>query len=530
MSATKPSLETDQGQTTLSQRQLGWIMAGLLLCVFLAAVDATIVSTALPTIAGELGGLNRMSWVVTAYLITSTACTPLFGKISDLMGRRQVLQVALTVFFVGSLLCGAAQSITQLVLARALQGVGGGGLQALAFIVVGDMLSPRERGRYMGYFTGTFALSGLAGPLLGGLVVDSGALGWRWIFYLNIPLIVIAAFVTTYVLRLLPVRRIQRRIDWMGSALLIAGVVCLLLYASLGDDEGWTSGPMLGVLVAGIVFTIGFIREEFRAEEPVLPMRLFKDRVFTIGMLIAFVSGGALMSANVYLPLFLQTVAGATATRAGLLLAPMMLTMTVTSIVSGRYLSKSGRYRPLIRTGPFVVTLGMIGLTRLNVSSKVWHATPWMIVLGVGIGMLMPPLSVAIQNAVGHADLGVATSANTFFRTLGQSYGVAAMGVVLFSTMRGQIVRNMPGGVDIDMRRLVGSPRDIRALPADQRDVVINAVASGVHRLYMVTVPLTIVVLVLAWLMQERELRTASGLDEARNIEAAAAADLDLPS
>jgi EmrB/QacA subfamily drug resistance transporter len=473
------------------------VLAGLLLCVFLSAVDVTIVTTALPTIAGELGGLSSMSWVVTAYLITSTASTPLFGKVSDLIGRQRVLQFALAVFFVGSILCGAAQSITHLVLARALQGIGGGGLQALAFVVLGDILSPRERGRYMGLYTGVFALSGLAGPLLGGLVVDSGSLGWRWIFYLNLPLVAVAALVTVFVLRLLPVRRVRRRIDWEGSALLVVGVVCLLLYASLGDEEGWGSARMIALLVAGIVLCVAFVWQEKRAVEPILPMRLFRDRVFAVGMGIAFTSGATIMAANVYLPLFLQTVAGASATRAGLLLAPMMLTLTVVSIVSGRFLSRTGRYKPLIRAGPFIILIGSIGLTRLDVNAKVWHATPWMIVLGLGIGLLMPPLSVAIQNAVGYADLGVATSGNTFFRTLGQTYGVAALGAVLFATVRSDILRRLPGSDALEVRQLVGSPRAIRALPAEQRDAVIGAVAHGVHNAYLVTVPLAVVVLIL---------------------------------
>ena len=512
---TPPTVNTEATPGGLTHRQVMMILAGLLLCVFLSAVDATIVSTALPTIAGELGGLNRMSWVVTAYLLSSTAATPLFGKISDLIGRQRVLQVALMIFLVGSILCGMSQSLTQLVLARALQGIGGGGLQALAFIVLGDIFSPRERGRYMGFFTGTYALSGLAGPLLGGLVVDSGALGWRWIFFLNLPLCLVAALVTVYVLRLLPVHRVRRRIDWEGSALLVGGVACLLLYANLGDDDGWASGSMLALLFAGLAMSVGFVIQERRAIEPILPMRLFRDRVFSVGMAIAFVSGATLMSANVYLPLFLQTVSGASATGAGLLLAPMMLTLTIASIGSGRYLSRTGRYKPLIRTGPCIVLVGTFGLTLLDRNAKVWHATPWMIVLGLGVGMLMPPLSVAMQNAVAFTDLGVATAANTFFRTLGQTYGVAAMGVVLFSTMRSSILKQLPSA-GLEIRRMVGSPKAIRALPPDQREAVIRAVADGVHRVYLVAIPLSIIVLGLGWLLQERPLRTVSGMDEAR--------------
>jgi EmrB/QacA subfamily drug resistance transporter len=491
------------------------VLAGLLLCVFLSAVDATIVTTALPTIAGELGGLGSMSWVVTAYLITFTASTPLFGKLSDLYGRQRLLQAALAFFFVGSVLCGAAQSITHLVLARAVQGVGGGGLQALAFVVLGDILSPRERGRYMGYYTGVFALSGLAGPLIGGFVVDSESLGWRWIFYLNLPLVVLAALVTVFVLRLLPVRRIRRRIDWEGSALLVAGVVCLLLYASLGDTEGWGSPQMIALFLAGIVLCVAFVWQERRAVEPILPMRLFRDRVFAVGMGIAFTAGATIMAANVYLPLFLQTVAGASATRAGLLLAPMMLTLTAMSILSGRFLTRTGRYKPLVRIGPIFVVFGSIGLTRLNVHAKVWHATPWMMVLGVGVGLLMPPLSVAIQNAVSYGDLGVATSGNTFFRTLGQTYGVAVLGAVLSATVRSNILQRLPGSDALEVRSLVGSPRAIRALPAEQRDTL-SVPSPTASTTRTSSLPLAIVVLILGWMLPERALRTMSGIDEAR--------------
>jgi EmrB/QacA subfamily drug resistance transporter len=500
----------------LSHRQMMLVLGGLLVCVFLSAVDVTIVTTALPTIAGELGGLGSMSWVVTSYLIASTAATPLFGKVSDLVGRQRTLQAALAFFFVGSVLCGVAQSITHLVLARAVQGIGGGGLQALAFIVLGDILSPRERGRYMGVYTGVFALSGLAGPLIGGFVVDSDALGWRWIFFLNLPLILLAALVTVFVLRLLPVRRIRSRIDWEGSALLVVGVVSLLLYASLGDEHGWASAPMLALVVLGLACGVVFVWQEKRAVEPILPMRLFREPVFAVGMGIAFTSGATIMTANVYLPLFLQTVAGASATRAGLLLAPMMLTLTVTSILSGRFLTQTGRYRPLIRTGPFIIVIGSFGLTRLDVNAEVWHATPWMIVLGLGIGLLMPPLSVAIQNAVGYEDLGVATSSNTFFRTLGQAYGVAALGAVLAATVRYDLLQRLPDSSAVDVETLVGSPRAIRALPAEQRDAVVGAVAHGVHNAYVVTVPLALVVLALAWVLPERTLRTTSGIEEAR--------------
>jgi len=515
-SASSPGVTGAGEPGGLSHRQVMTVLAGLLLCVFLSAVDATIVSTALPTIAGELGGLDHMSWIVTAYLLTSTAATPLFGKVSDLVGRQRVLQVALAVFFVGSILCGAAQSITQLVLARGLQGIGGGGLQALAFVILGDLLSPRERGRYMGYFTGTYALSGLAGPLIGGFVVDAGSLGWRWIFYLNVPLIIVAAVVTVFVLRLLPVHRVRRRIDWEGSLLLVVGVSCLLLYASLGDEQGWGSGSMLALVAVGIVLCGTFIWQETRAAEPILPMRLFRDRVVALGMALAFFAGGTTMAANVYLPLFLQTVADASATRAGLLLAPMMLTLTAASILAGRHLTRTGRYRSMIRTGPIILLIGTIGLTRLDVHAEVWHATPWMLVLGCGMGMFMPPLSVAIQNAVGFSDLGVVTSANTFFRTLGQTYGVAAMGAVLFATLRSEILDRLPNVAGLDVRRLVGSPKAIRALPPDQRDAVIAAVAAGVHRVYLVAVPLAALVAVLAWFVPERALRTTSGMAEAR--------------
>ena len=413
------------GQPELTHRQVMVILSGLLLGIFLAAVDGTIVSTALPTIVGDLGGFDQLTWVVTAYFVTSTVVTPLFGKVSDLFGRRVVYQFAIVSFVVASILAGLSQNMTQLVIFRALQGIGGGGLQSLGFIVMSDIVSPRERGRYMGYFTGTFALSGLVGPLLGGLMVDTPGLGWRWIFYINVPIGLVAFTVITIVLRL-PHTRVERRVDWEGAALLVIGVGALLIAASIGGSEyPWSSPLIIGLLTVGVIGSLAFVWWEARAQEPILPLRLFTNDIVAMGLLLSLITGAALMSANVFLPLFLQVVAGTSATASGLILAPMMLGLTVSSIVAGRHLTKTGRYRPLIRLGPILALSGITGLTFLDSGSSPYAAIPFVILMGIGMGQLMPPLSISIQNAVPFADLGVVTSASAFFRSLGQTIGVA---------------------------------------------------------------------------------------------------------
>ncbi len=493
------------------------IIVGLLSGIFLSAVDGTIVSTALPTIVGDLGGFDQLTWVVTSYFVTSTVASLLIGKISDIFGRRPTFIFSILVFLVASMLAGLANSMLTLVAFRALQGIGGGGLQSLAFIILGDVLSPRERGRYMGWFTGTFALSGLVGPLLGGLIVDSGALGWRWIFYLNLPIGAVTLLLVGRYLKL-PHRDAEAIVDWMGATLLSIGVGALLVAASIGgDDISWSSPTILGLVLVGVIFSALFIGQELRAANPILPLRLFSNDIFRTGVALAFVTGAAMMSANIFLPLFLQVVSGASATTSGLLLAPMMLGLTVASIITGKRMTKTGTYRTSIRIGPFLCLVGIVGLTTLGVGSPVWAATPFVIINGIGIGMTMPPLSIAIQNGVGYADLGVATAANAFFRTLGMTFGVAAYGALLAARLRSELADRLPADqvADLDVAELTGSPETIRDLPADLHDVVVASVAAGVRLVYLAAIPVVGLMILAAWRLRAVPLRGASPMSEA---------------
>ncbi len=515
MTVTEPSRETP---SSLSSREINLIIFGLLLAIFLSAVDGTIVSTALPTIVGELGGLDQLTWVVTSYFVTSTITALLFGKISDIYGRRATFIVSIASFLIASALAGLAQTMPQLVAFRALQGVGGGGLQALAFIILGDILSPRDRGRYMGWFTGTFALSGLVGPLFGGLIVDSQVLGWRWIFYLNLPLGAITLLVVGRYLRL-PPRESETKIDWSGGLFLTIGVGALLVAASIGGDSlAWSSPLIVGLFVLGVVFSIAFVLWELRADNPILPLRLFGNDIFRVGMALSFFSGAAVMSANIFLPLFLQVVTGASATLSGLLLAPMMLGLTVASIVAGRRITNTGTYRQLVRIGPLISLIGLVGLSALTVDSQPWSATPFVVINGIGLGLMMPPLSIAIQNGVGHQDLGVATSANTFFRTLGMTAGVAVFGALMAARLRSGLGDRLPQDAmaDLDLAELTGSPETIRELPAELQVPVVASIAEAVNLVYLAAIPVGVLMLISAWMLREVPLRDRSPLEEAQ--------------
>ena len=369
----------------------------------------------------------------------------------------------------------------------------------------------------MGWFTGTFALSGLVGPLLGGLIVDSGALGWRWIFYLNVPIGAVTLVLVARYLNL-PHRDAEVTVDWLGAALLSVGVGAVLVAASIGgDDLAWSSPTIIGLFFVGVVFSALFIGQELRAVNPILPLRLFSNDIFRTGVALAFVTGGAMMSANIFLPLFLQVVSGASATTSGLLLAPMMLGLTVASIITGKRMTKTGTYRTSIRIGPFLCLVGMIGLTTLGVGSPVWAATPFVIINGIGIGMTMPPLSIAIQNGVSHADLGVATAANAFFRTLGMTFGVAAFGALLAARLRSELADRLPADqvADLDVAELTGSPETIRDLPAELHDVVVASVAAGVRLVYLAAIPVVALMVLAAWRLRAVPLRGASPMAEA---------------
>ena len=505
--AVETTIEAGPGST---DRSLVVIFVALCTGTLLAALDQTIVSTALPTIVGELGGLDHLSWVVTVYLLTSTASTPLYGKISDIYGRKRVYQAAIAIFLVGSLLCAVAQDLPQLILFRGLQGLGGGGLMAMAFAIIGDVVSPRDRGRYTGILGSVFAVASVAGPLLGGFFVDHAS--WRWVFTINLPLGVVALVVVQRYLHL-PRRRVQARIDVVGAVLLVGGVSSVLLALVWGGNEHpWGSATIVGLFVAGTAVLAAFVVWEGRVPEPILPLRLFTDRVVGIASILLFLVGCALFGAIVFLPVFLQISTGASATTSGLLTLPLMAGVMGTSILSGRWIARTGRYRWWPIVGLAIGTLGMAMLSRMDADSSRRFTSLGMLVLGGGIGMVMQTLILAAQNAVSARDIGVVSSSATFFRSMGGSFGVAVFGAVFAARMGVELPAHVPlaalGGTDVES--LLNSPEAIRALDPVVRDGIVHAVADSVRVVFLCAVPVLLAGWVLSWFLPERRLREST--------------------
>ncbi len=504
------------------------VLGGLMVGLFIAAIDQTIVSTALPEIVGDLGGLDKLSWVVVSYLLTSTASTPLWGKCGDLFGRRITYQAAIVVFVVGSLACGLAPNMIGLVVARAFQGIGGGGLFALSFAIVGDIIPPRQRGRYMGYFTAVFASAGVIGPLAGGFITDH--FGWRWIFTVNLPIGVVALIVTSAALRL-PFPRRDARLDLVGAGLLVVAVTSLTLVTVWGGDQyEWLSGPIIGLGVGAIVLFVAFVLWEARVAEPIVPLRLFRSPVTAITLLLSFLLGPMMYGVSSFLPLFLQGVRGVSATESGLLLSPNMLGLTVTSIIAGRLTTRTGRYKHWILLGTAVLAIDIVLLSQLTASTPIVLIGVLMVFVGVGMGACMPTLSMSMQNAVPIADLGVATSTLTFCRSLGGSIGVAAMGAVLklhVDDGLGAVGRDNPLPPGVDAGTLANQPNAIGALPDGLRDLVEDVLANAVAASFLAMVPVAIIAAILAWWLPEMALRDSGGIGtHAQQAEAAAPSSL----
>jgi EmrB/QacA subfamily drug resistance transporter len=505
------STTREQPTVQFSHRQILVIFSGLMLGTLLAALDQTIVATALPTIVSDLGGINHLSWVVTAYLLASTSSMPLWGKISDLYGRKIVFQVAIVVFLVGSALSGLAQNMAELTGFRALQGLGAGGLLALALAIIGDILSPRDRGRYQGFMAGVFGVASVAGPLLGGFFVDH--LSWRWVFYINLPIGVAALLVTSVVLDL-PFRRQRRSIDFLGATLLLAGVTAILLVTVWGGDElPWASAEIVGLSVAGVVLLTAFVVQERRAVEPILPLRLFRDSVFSVGSALLFIVGLTMLGAIVFLPLYLQVVKGASATNSGLLLLPLMAGLLTSSITSGRLISRTGRYKIYPLVGTAVMTLGLFLLSRMDVATTRVQSSVFMLVLGLGIGLVLQVPVIAIQNAVPWRDLGTASSAANCFRSMGGSFGVAIFGAVLSNRLAYYLPRLLPAGAPgngLDPQALRASPAQVQALPPAVQDAVAETLARSVHVVFMTAIPFGALALLVALFMKELPLRSSA--------------------
>jgi EmrB/QacA subfamily drug resistance transporter len=507
-----------------SHRQIMVIMSGLMLGMLLAALDQTIVATALPTIVGDLGGLNHLSWVVTAYLVASTVTTPLYGKFSDVYGRKRTFQFAIVVFLFGSALAGLSQSMIELIAFRGLQGIGAGGLMTLAMTIIGDVVPPRQRGRYQGYMGAVFALASVIGPLLGGFFVDQ--LSWRWVFYVNIPVGVVALVVTSIVLDL-PYTRMVHRIDYAGTVLLVSAVGSILLAVTWGGTQyAWGSPIIIALGVVGAILMVAFVTVERRAAEPVLPLYLFRNRVFAVSTATMFIVGLAMFGGIIYLPLFLQVVGQKSATAAGLLLLPLILGIVFTSILSGRVISRTGRYKAFPVVGMAVMAVGLYLLSTMGPTTTEASAGAYMVVLGLGLGMVMQVLVLAVQNAVDRRDLGTATGAATFLRSMGGSFGVALFGAVLSNRLATNLADTLPGGhlpAGVSQSALRGSPKVILSLPPAVRGIVINAFAHSIDTVFLAAVPIAVIGFAITLLLREVPLRTtqdgapepsAAGVDE----------------
>jgi EmrB/QacA subfamily drug resistance transporter len=496
------------------------IFGALILVVLLASLDQTIVATALPTIVGDLGGLTHLSWVVTAYLLASTITGPLYGKFGDLYGRKPTLQVAIVIFLIGSALCGIAQNMPELIAFRALQGLGAGGLLTTTIAVVGDIIPPRDRGKYQGLFGAVFGVSTIVGPLLGGFFVDN--LSWRWIFYVNLPIGAIALFVIAAVFHT-RTERVEHAVDYLGAALLAGSLTCIVLFTSLGGTTFKWRSPEIAVLIAlGVIQLVLFVLAERRAAEPILPLELFRNRIFTVCAGIGFIIGLALFGSVTYLPLFLQIVKERSPTSSGLQLTPMMAGLLVTSIVSGRLISRFGRYKPFPVAGTAVATVGMVLLSRLDLHSTTLYTSLAMVVLGLGLGAVMQVLVLAVQNAVDYRNMGVATAGSLLFRQVGGSIGIAVFGAIFSNRLHGELASRLPPGAHVPKSV---SPALIRTLPPAAHNAYVHAVAAALHPVFVVASVIAGVSFLLTWLLREVPLRSSTRPHSGEDLGGVAAAD-----
>jgi EmrB/QacA subfamily drug resistance transporter len=487
------------------------IISALMCAMLLAALDQTIVATALPRIAIDLHGLNRLSWVATAYLLTSAVTTPLYGKISDLYGRKKIFQFAIVIFLLGSMLCGLSQNMSELIFFRAFQGIGAGGLMSLVLAIVGDIVPPRQRGRYQGYFGAVFGISSIAGPLLGGFLTDH--LSWRWIFYVNLPIGIVA--LAAIALRLhLPVRKTEHKIDFAGAGLLAAASTALLLMTVWGGNSyAWGSPTIIGLLIAGVVLSVLFVIRESKAAEPIIPLSLFRNDIFRVSVLLSLLAGAVMFATIIYLPEYQQIVRGYSATKSGLLILPLVFGLLVASITSGRLISKLGRYRMFPIAGSAIITVGIWLFSHISINTNQWILSVWMLVTGVGIGLFMQVMTLAVQNAVDRKQLGTATSVTTFARSMGSSFGTAIFGAILINRLNYNLHKLLPHTVasqSINANNLQAGSAQLNLLPASIHYDILEAFTRSFHDLFLWAIPLAFLTFLVALTLRETPLRNST--------------------